>query len=202
MRSRSDSGEKPPEHHRVDRADARAREHGDHGLGDHRQIDRHAVALLHAERAQDVAELVDGDVEVPVGQRAAVAGLALEHERGLVAPRRADVPVEAVDRRVDLAADEPLRVRWLPVEHALPGDDPLERGGLLGPVALEIGVGASVDVWIVRLRCRTEGRRGLELPVLVEQGFEIGRHGNRNGWSRCEPECCPAVEREASDNGH
>ena len=39
-------GREPAEYDRVHRADAGAREHGVGGLGDHRQVDRDAVALL------------------------------------------------------------------------------------------------------------------------------------------------------------
>ena len=78
---------------------------------------RDAVAALHAERLQHVGELADLAVEIEVGERAAVAGLAFPDERGLVAPRTANVTIDAVDARVDRAADEPLGVRRLPLEH-------------------------------------------------------------------------------------
>jgi hypothetical protein len=39
----------PAEHDRVDRADARTGQHRDGGLGDHRHVDHHAVAVSHAE---------------------------------------------------------------------------------------------------------------------------------------------------------
>ena len=40
----------PAEHHGMDRADAGAGQHRHRGLGHHRQVDRHPVALLDAER--------------------------------------------------------------------------------------------------------------------------------------------------------
>ena len=55
------------EHHRVNRADARAGEHRDRRLGNHRQVDRDAVALLHAERPERVRELADAVIELAVG---------------------------------------------------------------------------------------------------------------------------------------
>ena len=40
------------EHDRVDRAEARAREHGEHGLGNVRHVDHDAIATFHAERSK------------------------------------------------------------------------------------------------------------------------------------------------------
>jgi hypothetical protein len=57
MRLRSASAEKPAEDHRVRGADARARQHGHHGLRDHRHVDRHPVAGLDAEVGQRVGGL-------------------------------------------------------------------------------------------------------------------------------------------------
>lgn len=50
-------GGEPAEHHRMHRAQSSARQHGDDGLGDHRHVDHHAVALADAERAQAAREL-------------------------------------------------------------------------------------------------------------------------------------------------
>jgi hypothetical protein len=59
MRSASDSGREAAEDHRVDGADAGAGEHRDRRLGDHRQVDRDAVALLDPEPLEHVGELAD-----------------------------------------------------------------------------------------------------------------------------------------------
>jgi hypothetical protein len=48
----------------------------------------------------------------------------------LVAVAGGDVAVDAVVADVELAADEPLRVRRLPVEDGVPVLEPLELGGL------------------------------------------------------------------------
>ncbi len=154
----------------VDGADARAREHRDRELGHERQVERDAVALLHAERLQDVGELAHLAVEVEVGQRAAVARLAFPDERGLVAARRANVAVEAVGADVELAADEPLRVRRLPVEDLRPGLHPLELGGERRPERLGIGGRARVDARVVtRARSRASSAGGGKTRVFVEQ---------------------------------
>jgi hypothetical protein len=66
--------------------------------------------LLDAERLQHVGELADLPVQVEVGERPPVAGLAFPDDRGGVAARGAHVAIEAVDADVELAVDEPLRV--------------------------------------------------------------------------------------------
>ena len=77
-------GAEAAEHDGVNRADARAREHRDRELGNQRQVDRDAIAALDAERLQHVRELADLPVQIEVGQRAAIAGLAFPDERRLV----------------------------------------------------------------------------------------------------------------------
>ena len=102
IRSRERLRREAAEHDRVRRADPRAREHRDRGLGDHRQVDRDEVARADAERGQRVRRLAHLAVQLAVGQHARVAGLALEHERRLVLAPRRDVAIEAVHARVEL----------------------------------------------------------------------------------------------------
>jgi hypothetical protein len=80
-------GAEAAEDHRMHRADPGAGEHRDGGLGDEREIDADAVTLLDAEGLEDVREGPDLTRELPIGERAAVAGLALPDDRRLVAPR-------------------------------------------------------------------------------------------------------------------
>ncbi len=111
-------GREAAEHHRVHRADPRARQHGHRRLGNQRQVDRHPVALLHAERLEPVREAADLGVQLTVRQRPPIPRLALEDEGDLV-PTLLEVPIEAVVREVGLPLDEPLRVRRLPLERGL-----------------------------------------------------------------------------------
>src|SRR5207249_4387541 len=78
------------------------------------------------------------DVEIPVGQRPPVTWLALPDERRLVPPRGLDVAIDAVHRDVDLAADEPLRVRRLPLENLAPLLEPVELFCLRGPEGFRV----------------------------------------------------------------
>ena len=82
-------GGEAAEHHRMHGADARAGQHGDDRLRDHRHVDQHPVARRHAEVGEDRAErrrLVEqfavGDGALGPGDRPVVV------ERGL-SPRPA-----------------------------------------------------------------------------------------------------------------
>jgi hypothetical protein len=147
-------GRETAEHHRVHGADARAGEHGHDRLGDHGQVDRHAIALLHAEMLEHVAAKIHLAVQVPVGQRAAIAGLALPDDRRLVAARAGNVPIDAVHAGVELAAGEPLGVWGRPFEHLIPG-----------------------VLILLQKRAREVGMRTrlVQVPGIVEQLFEDTR---------------------------
>ena len=60
-------GREAAEHHRMDRADARAGQHGVGRLGDHRQVDRDAIALLGAQLLQRVGHAADFGVQLAIG---------------------------------------------------------------------------------------------------------------------------------------
>ena len=62
------------EHDAVDRANPRARQHRDGELWNQRHVERDAIAARHAERLENVGKRVDLAVEIPVGERAAIAG--------------------------------------------------------------------------------------------------------------------------------
>ena len=96
----------PAEHDRMNRADARAAEHGDGGFGNHRHVNRHAVAFFDAERFQHVRKLADFRVQLRISDALHVLfRFALPDDGGLVAARF-EMPVEAVDREVELAVLE------------------------------------------------------------------------------------------------
>ena len=116
MRPRQRLGGEAAEDDRVRRADPGAGEHRDRQLRDHRHVDRDPVALLDAELLQRVGGLADLAQQVGVGERPRVAGLADPVVGDLVAAAGLDVPVEAVVGDVQLAADEPLRERQVPLE--------------------------------------------------------------------------------------
>jgi len=129
------------------RAEPRAGEHRDRELGDHPHVDPDRGALLHAQLLQRVREADDVALEVGEGDRPPlVLGLALPVVRDLVALAGRDVPVDAVEADVELAAAVPLRVRLLPLEELLerlePRDTltPLGRPELLEPALVDVGL--------------------------------------------------------------
>ena len=104
-------GAEAAEDDRVRGADARAGEHRDGGLGDHAHVDRDAVAGLHAEVGERRGEPDHLAMELEVRERADVAGLAFEDDRGAGARARGEVAIEAALGDVERRADEELRVR-------------------------------------------------------------------------------------------
>src|SRR4026208_741702 len=120
----------------MDRADARAGEHRDGRLGNERQVDGDAIALANSELPEDVGELRDLAVEIPVRERPGIARLPFPDERRLVPARSANAPVDAVCGDVRLAADDPLRARALRLQNLAPRLDPLELARLLRPELL------------------------------------------------------------------
>ena len=107
----------PAEHDRVRRADPRAGEHRDRQLGDHRHVDRDPVALRRRPSSRSAFAAFElSRMQVGVGQRPGVAGLADPVVGDLVAEARLDVAVDAVVGDVELAVREPLREREVPLE--------------------------------------------------------------------------------------
>ncbi len=135
------------EHDAVGGTDAGAGEHRDGHLGDHRHVDVDAVALGDTEALEHVGEPLHVVEELGVGDRPAVAGLTLPVEGDLVATAGLDVAIETVVRHVELATDEPLRVRQIPVEDGVPRlrpRDELRRP--VGPEAFVVARGLVVEV--------------------------------------------------------
>jgi hypothetical protein len=146
----------------VDRAQARAGEHREDGLGDHRHVDHHGVALADAQLGQRVGDLVDLALEVGIGDRAGVALVALEVDRDAVAVAGLDVAVDAVVGDIELAADEPLGERSLaPVQRGVEVLGPGEvLPALLGPETLVVGLGRGIHRPAVPLACAVNAGSG------------------------------------------
>ena len=149
-------GGEAAEDDRVRRAEARAGEHRDRQLGNHPHVDPDRRSLADAEALERIREADDLALEVGERERPALVGrLPLPVVGDLVAEARLDVPVDAVVRDVELAADVPLRVRKLPLEELVEG---LEPGDALAALRLpELAPVALVDV---RLRVRLRGEVG------------------------------------------
>jgi hypothetical protein len=129
----------------VHRAEARAGQHADGGLGHHAHVDAHAVAGHDAQLGERVGHAADLGVQLAVGVAHHVARLALEDDGGGVGARPREVPVEAVVGQVGGAAHEPLGVRRLPVQHLLVRREPVEGAGLLVPERVRLVHAARVE---------------------------------------------------------
>ncbi len=133
------------EHDVVRGADARAGEHRDHHLGDHRQVDPHDVAAAYAEILQRVGEALHLREQLRVGDVALLPVLAAPVEGDPLAPPRQHVAVEAVVGGVQAAAGEPLvEGRVGVVEHRIPRLEPVQLLGLPRPPRLRVARGLLV----------------------------------------------------------
>ncbi|MNM79754.1 hypothetical protein D3C81_916990 [compost metagenome] len=162
-------GGKPTKHHRVDRTDAGAGQHGHGGVDDHRQVDGDAVALLDAERTQCVAQAADAFVQLAVGDllRRAVRAIGLEQDGGLVTTR-GQLPVQAVDADVELTVLEPLDAEIVELVA-----DVLDLGRLYVPIQALSGLGPECIGVVHRFAVQ------LLIRVLVDPGLggECGFNG-------------------------
>ena len=100
------------------RAEPRAREHRDGDLGHHAHVDGDAVALLDAELARARRRgAPTSRWSSRVGERAASSPSSPSQTiAALLRVARGEVPIEAALGDVERRADEPLRVRELPLE--------------------------------------------------------------------------------------
>ena len=141
------------------RADAGAGKHGHRRFGNHRQIDAHPVALLDAPGFEDIGQLADFGVQLPVGQALVFFGIVAFPENGHLVAAGFEVAVEAVIGHIQLAAREPADEQMIGIEAVIrdpvplpaPGDEPF---GLFGPEARRVldrlliqgGVALSADM--------------------------------------------------------
>jgi hypothetical protein len=122
-----------PEDDSVRRADARAGEHGDGQLGSHTHVDGDSVAFFNTERLEHIGEFLHFAMKLLIREGADFAGLAFPDNSGLILAVRRNVPVEAVIRKIDLAADEPLRPWTIPFENFVPFLEPVQFAGDAAP---------------------------------------------------------------------
>ena len=162
-------GGKSAEDDAVRRADFRAGEHGDGQLRHHAHVDRHAVAFGDAQGTQRVGEAVHLALEHAVGEHAGIAGLTLPDDGGLIAARGVRVAIDAVVGDVQLAADEPFGPGHVPVQHLLPGREPIELPGFVGPERLGIARGTIIDGGIAGIGLPAKLLGGRESSALLEQ---------------------------------
>jgi len=135
------------EHHRVDGADARAGEHREDGLGDHRHVEEHAVAARDAgcgERTGDARDLL---LELRIREAPRCAGDgALVEERCAFAVTRGDVAVHCVVAGVERRPREPGRAQRIACQRTARRRVPVDRRGFAQPEGVGVGEGRALEL--------------------------------------------------------
>ncbi len=148
-------GREAAEHHRMDGADTRAGEHGVGRLGNHRQVDGDAVALLDALGLQHIGEAAHLGVQLPVGDLLVVLGIVAFPDDGDLIAALLQVAVDAVVGAVGGAVLEPLDRdvvrRERGVLHLGEGLEPVNALGVLGPEAVRVLHRARVHLLVLGL---------------------------------------------------
>jgi hypothetical protein len=174
-------------------ADARAREHRHDDLGHHAHVDGDPIALLDAERHEQVREAHGLAVQIDVRQRPRLSVLPLPHDRGLVLARRAEVPVEAALGDVQRGSREPLGVGELPLQRLGPRRAKDEIARLATPEGVGRAQALFVEPVVGLARSDAglllEGGAGLETSVLLEDALDgFVRHDpSRDEHARIAP---------------
>ena len=173
-------GGEAAEDHRMDSANPCACQHRHSDFRDHREVDRDAVAATHPQPLQDVGELVDVGIQLTIGDAPHLSRrFSFPDQRHAAAPAGAHVAVQAVHRRVELAAEEPLGVRRLPLQHAVPRSYPFELLRPVRPITFRICPGAVVGAGVMHVCLLLELIGRGEAALLVEEGFDpVSRHSS------------------------
>src|SRR5579884_856921 len=126
----------------MDRADAGAGQDRHRDFGDHRQIDRDAVALLDPARFQDIGETAHRLVQFAIGDMTVLARIvALPDDRGLIAAP-GEMAIETIGRGVQcpvLVPGEAHLARERAAHDLAVGSDPIEPLARLAPEAFGVG---------------------------------------------------------------
>ncbi len=89
-------GAKSTEDHRMHRANPRARQHGNRGLGNIREVNDDAIALFDVVPFQHIREAANFVMQLLVGERALVARFALPENGRFIPARTGQVPIQTI----------------------------------------------------------------------------------------------------------
>jgi len=176
------------------RANSRAGQHGNRGLGNIRQINKDAVAPFDVVALQHIRETANFAMELLVRERAFFARFALPDDGRLVSPRTGQVTVETIFRDVEFAADEPLGERRFPFHHFLPSGTPKEFACFSRPELFRLSNGFSIHPAILNetfdARLAAEVPRWFENAFLDQMRFDVAVHEQSLICRRnCEGKC-------------
>jgi hypothetical protein len=134
----------------MDRPDARAGQHGDGRLRDHRHVEDDAVALADLKLVKHGAESSGLRLKLGIGERALRAGdRAVVDDRCLPAAPARHVPVDGVVAGIAEGAGEPAPIdASVRIEHFFRRPKPLDLAGRLGPEAGGVCLPARVGLLV------------------------------------------------------
>ena len=145
---------KAAEHHAMQRADARAGQHGKAGLGDHGHVDQHAVAFLHAQPFQHRRHALHFGVQLAEGVDLFLIGLGRDEDQRRLVGAVFQVAIDRVVAEIGGAPDKPLGKRRLAVvANRLRRRLPVDQLGLFGPEGVAVVDGTTVKVGVARHAC-------------------------------------------------
>ena len=153
-------GRKTTEHDRVDCPNPRTGEQRHRRFRDHRQVNRHAVALLNALCLENIGHAADLFVQLTIGDVARLfcGNIWLPDNRNLIATFF-QMTVDTIAADVQLAIGEPVDVEGCRIERPIAGDfrafDPVETLGLFQPECARIRQRPAIDF---RVFCRIDAR--------------------------------------------
>src|ERR1043166_4716084 len=155
----------------MNRTDASASQHRDHGLGHHRHVDDDAIAfcdVLIAKRAREQRDFVQ---ELAIGIRLNdVSDRTVVNEGGLFRTAVHDMRVEQVVASVDETARKPA-IEWSArrIEHLVPFLIPVNRLRGVGPEGLRIPLPFTISCFVSSAHeFVTNERLGMKVRVFTE----------------------------------
>ena len=104
-------------------------QHGDSGLGDHRQINGYAVAFIDTARFQNIGQAADLFVQFPICDAfVQIRFVAFPEDGNLVSAIR-QVPVQTIVRNVEIRPGIPFDIRLIkiPIRHLVPFPAPTDQ---------------------------------------------------------------------------
>ena len=130
---------KTTKHHRVDRADARAGQHGKGRLGNHGHVDQDPVALAHAQLFQHRRHALHFGVQLAKRVNLFLIGLGRDKNQRRLVGTVFQMTVHRVVAQVGHAAHKPLGKRRVAVVANLAGLHlPVHQLGLFAPESVAV----------------------------------------------------------------
>ena len=166
----------------MNRADARARQHGDCRLGCCRQINDDAIAFSNLVSLKDIGEAADFAMQLLVSKSAFLARLAFPNNSRFISSWTGKMTVQAVFREIQLTANKPFCKGCFPIEHFLPRLMPNEFPGFTRPKSVGASNRFAIHFSVLREgfdpRAFGELAGRLEDALLDQVRFDVLVHSN------------------------